>query len=81
MVSGSGAQSRDEEIAGHKPFAVIADYFARHGIAAYCFDFRGGGGSRSEGSTTEMSVMTESGRERLILKVGCIQPRLKWRHI
>lgn len=36
-----------------------AEQFARHGIAAYCFDFRGGGGSRSEGSTTEMSVMTE----------------------
>ena len=36
-----------------------AEQFAQHGIAAYCFDFRGGGGSRSEGSTTEMSVMTE----------------------
>lgn len=39
--------------------AAYAEQLASHGIAAYCFDFRGGGGSRSEGDTTEMSVMTE----------------------
>ena len=43
----------------HHSNLEYAEQFARHGIAAYCFDFRGGGGSRSEGSTTEMSVMTE----------------------
>ena len=32
---------------------------ASRGIAAYCFDFRGGGGSRSDGETTDMSIMTE----------------------
>ena len=36
-----------------------AEQYAGHGVAAYAFDFRGGGGSRSEGSTTQMSVMTE----------------------
>ena len=36
-----------------------AEQLARHGIAAYCFDFRGGGRSRSDGNTTQMSVMTE----------------------
>ena len=36
-----------------------AEQYATHGIAAYAFDFRGGGGSRSDGSTTQMSVMTE----------------------
>lgn len=36
-----------------------AEQYAGHGIAAYAFDFRGGGGTRSEGSTTKMSVMTE----------------------
>ena len=36
-----------------------AEQYASHGIAAYAFDFRGGGGSRSDGSTTQMSVMTE----------------------
>lgn len=39
--------------------AAYAEQLASHGIAAYCFDFRGGGGSRSKGNTTEMSVMTE----------------------
>ena len=38
---------------------AYAEQLAAHGQAAYCFDFRGGGGSRSDGSTTEMSVMTE----------------------
>lgn len=39
--------------------AAYAEWLASHGIAAYCFDFRGGGGTRSDGDTTEMSVMTE----------------------
>ena len=36
-----------------------AEQFASHGIAAFTFDFRGGGGSRSDGDSTRMSVMTE----------------------
>lgn len=39
-----------------------AEQYASHGVAAYAFDFRGGGGSRSDGSTTQMSVMTEVSR-------------------
>ena len=38
MVTGSGQQNRDEELFGHKPFAVIADYLARHGIATLRYD-------------------------------------------
>lgn len=41
MVSGSGLQNRDEELFGHKPFAVIADYLARNGIASLRYDDRG----------------------------------------
>jgi len=33
MITGSGAQNRNEEIMGHKPFMVIADYLSRNGIA------------------------------------------------
>ena len=40
MVSGSGLQNRDEELMGHKPFLVIADYLARHGIATLRYDDR-----------------------------------------
>ncbi len=33
LVSGSGAHNRDEEIMGHKPFAVIADFLTHCGWA------------------------------------------------
>ncbi|MEP6755371.1 MAG: alpha/beta fold hydrolase [Chthonomonadales bacterium] len=49
MITGSGPQNRDEELVGHKPFLVIADYFTRHGIAVLRVDDRGVGGS--SGST------------------------------
>jgi len=41
MVTGSGQQNRDEELFEHKPFAVIADAFARQGIATLRCDDRG----------------------------------------
>lgn len=45
LVPGVGAVDRDDTIMGHKPFLVIADHFARHGIAALRLDSRGIGGS------------------------------------
>ena len=48
MVTGSGFQNRDEELFGHKPFAVIADAFARAGIATLRYDDRGFGESTGE---------------------------------
>jgi Dienelactone hydrolase and related enzymes len=48
FVTGSGQQNRDEEIFGHKPFLVIADYLARRGVASLRCDDRGVGGSRGE---------------------------------
>lgn len=45
MVTGSGQQNRDEEVMGHRPFAVIADYLARHGIATLRYDDRATGQS------------------------------------
>jgi pimeloyl-ACP methyl ester carboxylesterase len=41
LITGSGAQDRDETIFGHKPFAVLADYLTRHGIAVLRYDDRG----------------------------------------
>lgn len=49
LISGSGAQDRDETIFGHKPFFVIADFLTRNGIAVLRVDDRGVGGS--EGNT------------------------------
>lgn len=45
MITGSGAQNRDEEVFEHKPFAVIADYLAREGVASLRYDDRGVGKS------------------------------------
>lgn len=50
MVTGSGLQNRDEEIFGHKPFLVLADYLARRGIASLRYDDRSVG--RSTGDAT-----------------------------
>ncbi|MBO0858691.1 MAG: alpha/beta hydrolase [Chloracidobacterium sp.] len=45
LITGSGAQNRNEEILGHKPFLVLADYLTREGVAVLRVDDRGVGGS------------------------------------
>ncbi len=58
LVSGSGPQNRDEELAGHKPFLVIADYLTREGIAVLRYDDRGVGQSEDvspEGTTHDLA--------------------------
>lgn len=54
FVSGSGPQDRDETLMGHKPFLVIADDLARHGVASLRCDDRGVGGS--EGNEMESTI-------------------------
>lgn len=51
MITGSGPQDRNEELLGHKPFLVIADYLARHGIAVLRTDDRGIGKSSGNFAT------------------------------
>lgn len=41
LITGSGGQNRDEELLGHKPFLVIADYLTRNGFAVLRYDDRG----------------------------------------
>jgi pimeloyl-ACP methyl ester carboxylesterase len=55
LISGSGAQDRDESIAGHRPFLVLADHLTRNGIAVLRVDDRGVGGSElgSPAATSE----------------------------
>lgn len=48
LVSGSGAQDRDESLLGHKPFWVLADYLTRRGIAVLRYDDRGVGKSKGD---------------------------------
>lgn len=40
LVTGSGAQNRNEELLGHKPFLVISDYLTKAGIAVLRYDDR-----------------------------------------
>jgi fermentation-respiration switch protein FrsA (DUF1100 family) len=41
LISGSGAQDRNESLFDHKPFLVIADYLSRNGIIVLRYDDRG----------------------------------------
>jgi pimeloyl-ACP methyl ester carboxylesterase len=46
LIAGSGAHGRDEFVAGHRPFLVLADFLSRKGIAVLRYDKRGAGRSR-----------------------------------
>jgi pimeloyl-ACP methyl ester carboxylesterase len=52
LITGSGAQDRDESILGHQPFLLLADYLTRRGIAVLRVDDRGIGGSTGSTSTS-----------------------------
>lgn len=58
LVTGSGPQNRDEELMGHKPFAVIADYLTRRGIAVLRCDDRGVGQSGGDFGTATSADFT-----------------------
>jgi pimeloyl-ACP methyl ester carboxylesterase len=45
LISGSGPQNRNEEVFGHRPFLVLADYLTRRGIVVLRYDDRGVGRS------------------------------------
>lgn len=48
MITGSGPQNRDEDIMGHKLFAVIADHLTRKGFVVLRVDDRGVGKSTGD---------------------------------
>ncbi|MDR1195429.1 MAG: alpha/beta hydrolase [Endomicrobium sp.] len=55
LISGNGPQNRDEEIFGHKPFLVIADYLTRNGIAVLRYDDRGVANSEGHFGSAQIS--------------------------
>ncbi len=68
LITGSGPQNRNEELMGHKPFLVIADYLSRHGIAVLRYDDRGVGksqGSSSDATTADLATDAEAAFEFL----------------
>jgi uncharacterized protein len=82
LISGSGAQNRNEELMGHKPFLVIADYLTKNGIAVLRYDDRGVGESRGNfqtGTTFDFATDVEAAINYLksrqdvdITKIGLI---------
>ncbi len=51
LITGSGAQNRDEELLGHRPFLVLADALTRSGIVVLRYDDRGFAESEGDAST------------------------------
>jgi fermentation-respiration switch protein FrsA (DUF1100 family) len=71
LISGSGAQDRNEELLGHKPFMVLADYLTRQGIAVLRYDDRGTAESKGtfEGATSlDFSYDAEAAMEYLLTR-------------
>jgi hypothetical protein len=48
LISGTGHNTRDEDVWGHKVFIVLADALNRNGIAVLRYDKRGVGGSTGD---------------------------------
>jgi dienelactone hydrolase len=64
LIAGSGAQGRDETVAGHAIFLVLADHLTRQGIAVLRSDKRGVGkstGSYAEATTADFAADAEAG--------------------
>jgi uncharacterized protein len=70
LISGSGPQNRDEEIMGHKPFAVIADHLTRNGIAVLRYDDRGVGKSEGNYSTATSADLATDAEAAFIFLQG-----------
>ena len=71
LISGSGAQDRDESFFGHKTFLVIADYLTRNGVAVLRFDDRGVGGSSGD----HLQATSKTNSEDVIYATGFLRSR------
>ncbi len=58
LLAGSGPNDRDESLAGHRPFLVLADHLTRKGIAVLRFDKRGIGKSTGDYANATMEDYT-----------------------
>ncbi len=71
LISGSGAQDRDEMIFEHRPFWVLADHLSRRGVAVLRVDDRGVGGSTgddnpNDDTTADLAIDALRGIEYLL---------------
>ena len=77
FVTGSGLQDRDETLFDHKPFAVIADYLARNGIASLRFDDRSAGKSTGDAA----SATTQTFMEDALAGIAYLRGRSEFSHV
>jgi uncharacterized protein len=71
LITGSGAQNRNEELLGHKPFLVLSDYLTRNGIAVLRFDDRGSFASQGDfknATTDDFATDVESAVNYLLTR-------------
>jgi pimeloyl-ACP methyl ester carboxylesterase len=71
LITGSGSQDRNETIAGHHPFLVLADHLTRNGIAVLRVDDRGVGGT----DLGSLSVTSENFAEDVLAGVNFLKQR------
>lgn len=71
LITGSGPQDRNETIAGHRPFLVLADHLTRNGIAVLRVDDRGVGGT----DTGSLSATSENLAEDVLAGVNFLRQR------
>src|SRR6185295_8812237 len=71
LITGSGSQDRNETIAGHRPFLVLADYLTRNGIAVLRVDDRGVGGT----DLGSRSATSENFAEDVVAGVSFLKQR------
>jgi len=58
LVTGSGAQDRNETVMGHRPFLVLSDYLTRQGIGVLRYDDRGTAESEGDFATATSEDFT-----------------------
>jgi len=64
LIAGSGPNDRDEALASHRPFLVLADHITRNGIAVLRYDKRGIGkstGSTDKATTVDLAADAQAG--------------------
>jgi uncharacterized protein len=64
LITGSGAQDRDESLMGHRPFLVLSDWLTRNGIVVLRSDDRGVGKSTGDfatATTADFATDAEAG--------------------
>src|SRR5437773_10874501 len=67
LLGGSGPNDRDESLAGHRPFLVLADHLTRKGIAVLRFDKRGNGKSSGHYANATLEDFTADAEGALAL--------------